>query len=33
VATAWWLTAAPGLIVVIVVLAANQISKSIGGRK
>lgn len=33
VATAWWLTAAPGLIVVIVVLAANQISKSIGARK
>ena len=33
VATAWWLTAAPGIVVVIVVLAANQISKSIGGRK
>ncbi len=32
VATAWWLTAAPGLVVVIVVLAANQVSKSIRGR-
>ncbi len=32
VATAWWLTAAPGAVVVIIVLAANQISKSIGGR-
>lgn len=29
VATAWWLTAAPGLVVVVVVLAANRISKSI----
>lgn len=33
VATAWWLTAAPGLVVVFIVLAANQVSKSIGGRK
>lgn len=32
VATAWWLTAAPGLIIVIVVMAANQASKSIRGR-
>lgn len=29
-ATAWWLTAAPGLVVVAVVLAANRISRSIG---
>ncbi|TCQ06202.1 peptide/nickel transport system permease protein [Rhizobium sp. PP-F2F-G36] len=29
-ATAWWLTAAPGLIVVIVVLSANRISQSFG---
>ncbi|MHC3941252.1 MULTISPECIES: ABC transporter permease [Paenochrobactrum] len=29
IATAWWLTAAPGLIIVLVVLAANQISKSV----
>lgn len=29
-ATAWWLTAAPGIIVVIVVLSANRISQSIG---
>lgn len=29
-ATAWWLTAAPGLIVVAVVLSANRISQSIG---
>jgi len=27
---AWWLTAAPGLVVVLVVLAADRISKSIG---
>lgn len=32
VATAWWLTAAPGAIVVIVVLAANQVSKSLRGQ-
>lgn len=30
VATAWWLTAIPGLIVIAVVLAANRISRSIG---
>lgn len=29
-ATAWWLTAAPGLVVVAVVLSANRISQSIG---
>jgi peptide/nickel transport system permease protein len=28
---AWWLTAAPGLVVVAVVLAANRISRSIRG--
>lgn len=28
--TAWWLTAAPGLVVVIVVLSANRIGQSIG---
>ncbi|MBD9388771.1 ABC transporter permease [Agrobacterium sp. AGB01] len=33
VATAWWLTAAPGLVVVIVVLAANQISKSMRSQR
>jgi len=27
---AWWLTAAPGIVVVLVVLAADRISKSIG---
>lgn len=32
IATAWWLTAVPGLVVVAVVLAANRISQSIGGR-
>lgn len=31
-ATAWWLTAAPGFVVVAVVLAANRISRSFGGR-
>jgi peptide/nickel transport system permease protein len=31
-ATAWWLTAAPGLVVVIVVLSANRISQSIRRR-
>ncbi|MFE7843755.1 ABC transporter permease [Microbacterium sp. NPDC057407] len=30
VATAWWLTTLPGLVVVIVVLSANRISQSIG---
>lgn len=30
-ARAWWLTAAPGVVVVMVVLAADRISKSIGG--
>lgn len=29
-ATAWWLTAAPGFVVVAVVLSANRISQSIG---
>ncbi|MVA53388.1 ABC transporter permease subunit, partial [Agrobacterium vitis] len=29
-ATAWWLTTAPGLIVVAVVLSANRISQSLG---
>jgi peptide/nickel transport system permease protein len=33
VATAWWLTAAPGLVVVIVVLAANQVSKSMRSQR
>lgn len=33
VATAWWLTTAPGLVLVIIVLAANQISKSFGARR
>ena len=30
VATAWWLTTLPGLVVVIVVLSANRISQSLG---
>jgi len=30
VATAWWLTALPGLVVLIVVLSANRISQSLG---
>lgn len=30
VATAWWLTALPGLVVLVVVLSANRISQSIG---
>ncbi|WP_420963640.1 ABC transporter permease [Brucella sp. IR073] len=30
VATSWWLTAIPGLVVVAVVLSANRISRSIG---
>lgn len=32
VATAWWLTALPGLVVVFVVLSANRISQSLGRR-
>ena len=28
--TAWWLTAAPGFVVVLVVLSADRISKAIG---
>lgn len=32
IATAWWLTAVPGLVVVAVVLSANRISQSIGRR-
>lgn len=32
-ATAWWLTAAPGVAVVTVVLSANRISQSIGRQK
>lgn len=30
IATAWWLTAAPGLVVVLVVISINRISRSIG---
>uniref|UniRef100_UPI004053487E ABC transporter permease n=1 Tax=Microbacterium sp. LWH7-1.2 TaxID=3135257 RepID=UPI004053487E len=30
VATAWWLTTLPGLVVLVVVLSANRISQSIG---
>ncbi len=30
ISTAWWLTTAPGVVVVIVVLAANRISRSLG---
>jgi peptide/nickel transport system permease protein len=30
-ATAWWLTTAPGLVVVVVVLSANRISRALGG--
>ncbi|PWC10849.1 ABC transporter permease [Brenneria roseae subsp. americana] len=30
IATAWWLTTFPGLVVVLVVLSANRISQSIG---
>ncbi|AVA23767.1 ABC transporter permease [Rhizobium sp. NXC24] len=30
IATAWWLTAAPGLVVVLVVVSINHISRSIG---
>ena len=32
-ATAWWLTAAPGVIVVIAVLATERISRSLGARR
>jgi len=32
VATAWWLTTLPGLVVLVVVLSANRISQSIGRR-
>jgi len=31
IATAWWLTAAPGVVVVLVVLCVNRISQAIGG--
>ncbi|MDB5541759.1 MAG: transporter permease protein [Devosia sp.] len=30
ISTAWWLTTAPGIVVVVVVLAANRISQSVG---
>lgn len=30
IATAWWLTAAPGLVVVLVVLSVNRVSQAIG---
>lgn len=30
ISTAWWLTTAPGIVVVVVVLAANRISRSFG---
>jgi peptide/nickel transport system permease protein len=32
-ARAWWLTAAPGVVVVLVVLAADRISRAIGRRE
>lgn len=32
IATAWWLTTAPGLIVVAVVLAANRIATAFARR-
>lgn len=32
-ATAWWLTAAPGVVVVIAVLATERISRSLGARR
>ncbi len=28
ISTAWWLTTAPGVVVVLVVLAANRVSQS-----
>ncbi len=33
ISTAWWLTTAPGIVVVLTVLSANRISQSLGGRK
>jgi peptide/nickel transport system permease protein len=30
IATAWWLTAAPGLVVVLVVISINRISRALG---
>ncbi|MFJ6415392.1 ABC transporter permease [Paeniglutamicibacter sp. NPDC091659] len=33
VATSWWLTSIPGLLVVAVVLSANRISQSLGGTR
>lgn len=33
VSTAWWLTTAPGIVVVLVVLSANRISRSFGGSR
>lgn len=33
ISTAWWLTTAPGIVVVLVVLAANRISRSLGGNR
>ncbi|MNT87518.1 Dipeptide transport system permease protein DppC [compost metagenome] len=30
ISTAWWLTTAPGVVVVLVVLAANRVSQSFG---
>jgi peptide/nickel transport system permease protein len=30
IATAWWLTTVPGLVVVLVVLSANRIGRSLG---
>ena len=33
IATSWWLTTFPGLVVVVVVLAANRISHSLRGEK
>jgi len=31
IATAWWITTFPGVVVVLIVLSANRISRSIGG--
>jgi peptide/nickel transport system permease protein len=33
ISTAWWLTTAPGIVVVLTVLSANRISQSLGGKK
>ena len=33
ISTAWWLTTAPGIVVVLVVLSANRISLSLNGRR